>query len=272
MDNLKIGFLGFGQMGSAVAEGIVKKSSSNDDDNNNKNLIKKENIYFCAKTIKTNGYSQLESNRKVVETCDVIIVAVKPNVAPSVLNEVKDLLDGKLLISICAGITLNKLQTYTSDKCKIVRVMPNTACLVGESASSFCSNTFVTDEDKAIIKNLFSRCGIIEEINEKDMDIATALAGSGPAYVFLFIESLIDAGVKNGLTRDLAKKLVLKTILGSVKLAEHSNSPVQQLKDNVCSPGGTTIHALSVLEKHKFKFSVIDAVDACCEKSKSLGK
>lgn len=268
MDNLKIGFLGFGQMGYAVAEGMVKKSSDDD----NKNLIKKENIYYHTRTVNTLGYTRLESNRKVVETCDVIIVAVKPNVAPSVLNEVKEILDGKLLISICAGITLSKLQTYTSDKCKIVRVMPNTACLVGESASSFCVNTHVTDEDKTIIKSVFSKCGMIEEINEKDMDIATALAGSGPAYVFLFIESLIDAGVKNGLTRDLAKKLVLKTIRGSVKLVENSNSPVQQLKDNVCSPAGTTIHALSVLEKHKFKFSVIDAVDACCERSKSLGK
>lgn len=268
MENLKIGFLGLGNMGSALAEGMTKVYCEKGD----KNTIKKENIFFYRRTPITNEFTILESNAEVVKKCDVIICAVKPDVALTVLPSIKDYLNGKILISICAGINLRKLEECVGEMQKVVRLLPNTPSFVGEGATSFCVNSHVTDEDKKLVVDIFSKCGLIEEVKETYMDILTGLAGSGPGYVFLFLESLIDAGVKNGLPRELAKKFALKTVKGSVKMAEESNLPIQQLKDNVCSPGGTTIRGLFTLEKNRFKYAIIAGVDAACEQSKCLGE
>lgn len=137
---------------------------------------------------------------------------------------------------------------------KIVWVMPNTPCLVGEGTFIYCSNKNVDAQNKKYVNEIFNACGDAHEINEKHMDIGTAISGCGPAYVYLFIESLIDAGVKNGLNRDLSKKLVLQTLKGSVKMVKESDKPVQQLKDNICSPGGITAMGLYTLEKNGFKY------------------
>ncbi|CRG93935.1 pyrroline-5-carboxylate reductase, putative [Plasmodium gallinaceum] len=258
MENVK---LGFGQMGFALANGILQN-----------NIIKKENIYYHDPKKNNNTFNYLNSNEEVIRTCDIIICAVKPDIVSHILKDVGKYLMSKLLISICAGVKIEKLEQLVGKNNKVVRVMPNTPCLVGESASTFCVNKNVNDVDKKYVIDIFSSCGIIHEIEEKYMDITTALVGSGPAYVYLFIESLIDAGVKNGLSRELSKKLVLQTIYGSVKMTNTSNLPVQQLKDNVCSPGGTTAVGLFTLEKNHFKYSIIEAIDAACEKSKLMSK
>ncbi|CRH00781.1 pyrroline-5-carboxylate reductase, putative [Plasmodium relictum] len=258
MENIK---LGFGQMGSALANGIMKY-----------NIINKKNIYYHEPTKKNDTFNYLNSNKEVICVCDIIICAVKPDIVSNILKDIGPYLSSKLLISICAGIKIEKLEQLVGQNNKVARVMPNTPCLVGKSASTFCVNKNVSDIDKKYIIDIFSSCGIIYEIKEKDMDIATALIGSGPAYVYLFIESLIDAGVKNGLSRDLSKKLVLQTIRGSVHMINLSDLSVQQLKDNVCSPGGTTSVGLFTLEKNNFKYAIIDAVDAACEKSKLMSK
>ncbi|SBT37947.1 pyrroline-5-carboxylate reductase, putative [Plasmodium ovale wallikeri] len=214
MENIKLGFIGLGQMGSALANGIAKSS-----------VIKKENIYYYSPSKKDTTFNYVNSN---VEIC--------------------------------------------GEDAKIAWVMPNTPCLVGEGSFIYCANKNVGEVDKKYVNAIFNACGIIHEIKEKDMDIATAISGCGPAYVYLFIESLIDAGVKNGLTRDLSKKLVLQTIQGSVKMVKLSDQPVQQLKDNICSPGGITAMGLFTLEKNGFKYGIIDAVDAAVQKSKAMGK
>ncbi|SBS96823.1 pyrroline-5-carboxylate reductase, partial [Plasmodium malariae] len=230
MEKIKLGFMGFGQMGSALANGIA-----------NSNIIKRENIYYHALSKKNTTLKYLSSNEE-------------PDLANSVLNDIKPYLTSKLLISICGGLNIEKLEQMTGEDAKIVWVMPNTPCLVGEGAFIYCVNKNVNAVDKKRVNDIFSACGVIHEIKEKDMNIGTAISGCGPAYVYLFIESLIDAGVKNGLTRDLAKKLTLQTILGSVKMVESSDQPVQQLKDNICSPGGITAMGLFVLEKNGFKY------------------
>ncbi|CRH00782.1 pyrroline-5-carboxylate reductase, putative [Plasmodium relictum] len=261
MENIKLGFIGLGKMGSALANGIA-----------NANIVKKENIYYYGPSKKCNTFKYLNSNQEIARECNIIICAVKPDVACSVLKDIKTCLSEKLIISICAGIKIERLEQIVGENVKIVRVMPNTPCLVGEGSSTFCVNKNVNDIDKNYVISIFSSCGIIQEIKEKDMDIASSLIGACPAYVCLFIESLIDAGVKNGLSRELSKKLILKSIYGSVKLVEESNLPVQQLKDNVCSPGGITAEALFTLEKNQFKFAIVDAITAGCEKSKTMFK
>lgn len=260
MENIKLGFLGLGLMGTTLASGIARSK-----------LIKKENINFYNRQPVETEYNFMKSNVEVVNNSDIIICAVKPDVAPSVLEEVKSSLGDKLLISICAGITLGTLSKLAGTN-RVVRVMPNIPCLVGEGAFTFCTGDQISLEHKEMVIRIFSTCGLIEEVKEKDMDITTSLFGSGPAYVFYFIESLIEAGVKNGLRRDMTKRLVLKTIAGAVKMAESSKEPIQQLKDNVCSPGGTTAEGLFALDKNGFKFAVIDAVDAACKKSKLMGQ
>ncbi|SBT37234.1 pyrroline-5-carboxylate reductase, putative [Plasmodium ovale wallikeri] len=236
MENIKLGFIGLGQMGSALANGIAKSS-----------VIKKENIYYYSPSKKDTTFNYVNSNVEIY-------------------------LPSKLLISICGGLNIGKLEQICGEDAKIAWVMPNTPCLVGEGSFIYCANKNVGEVDKKYVNAIFNACGIIHEIKEKDMDIATAISGCGPAYVYLFIESLIDAGVKNGLTRDLSKKLVLQTIQGSVKMVKLSDQPVQQLKDNICSPGGITAMGLFTLEKNGFKYGIIDAVDAAVQKSKAMGK
>ncbi|SBS93770.1 pyrroline-5-carboxylate reductase, putative [Plasmodium ovale curtisi] len=270
MENIKLGFIGLGQMGSALANGIAKSS-----------VIKKENIYYYSPSKKDTTFNYVNSNVEVkmemfyslcANHCDIIICAVKPDLANFVLSDIRTYLPSKLLISICGGLNIGKLEQICGEDAKIAWVMPNTPCLVGEGSFIYCANKNVGEVDKKYVNAIFNACGIIHEIKEKDMDIATAISGCGPAYVYLFIESLIDAGVKNGLTRDLSKKLVLQTIQGSVKMVKLSDQPVQQLKDNICSPGGITAMGLFTLEKNGFKYGIIDAVDAAVQKSKAMGK
>ncbi|SBO28072.1 pyrroline-5-carboxylate reductase, putative [Plasmodium knowlesi strain H] len=297
MENIRVGFIGLGKMGSALAYGMEKS-----------NFIGKKNIYYHTPLKKDVPFVYLQSNELVAKTCDVIVLAVKPDLAGKVLLEIKECVGSKLLISICGGLNLKTLEevrkgetifcpldfiSYKGDvlhqlnKCeyvyittplpndyphiyypylyfpsqmvgvpaKIVRVMPNTPSLVGQGCLVFCANNNVDATDTQKVIDIFSACGVIQEIKEDHMDIATAISGCGPAYVFLFIESLIDAGVKNGLNRDVSKQLVLQTILGSVHMVKASNQAVQQLKDDVCSPGGITIVGLSTLEKHAFKYT-----------------
>ncbi|GAW81677.1 pyrroline carboxylate reductase [Plasmodium gonderi] len=259
MENIKLGFIGLGKMGSALAHGIAKSK-----------IIQEKNIYYHSPSKKNTPLNYLRSNIELAQVCDIIVCAVKPDLANEVLSDIKGYLKSKLLISICGGLNIESLKQMVGSEIKIVRIMPNTPCLIGQGAFIFCANSCVNDTDKKYVIDLFNSCGIIHEIKEKDMDIGTAISGCGPAYVFLFIESLIDAGVKNGLNRDLAKKLVLQTISGSTQMVLSSDIPIQQLKDDICSPGGITAVGLFTLEKHGFKYGVMDAVDSACQKSKSM--
>ncbi|EUD68667.1 pyrroline-5-carboxylate reductase [Plasmodium inui San Antonio 1] len=246
-------------MGSPLAYGIQRSK-----------LIGNQNIYYHTPGKKEVPFHYLESNEVVVKTCDIIVLAVKPDVAAKVLLEIRQYASNKLLISICGGLNLKTLEEMVGVPTKIVRIMPNTPSLVGQGCLVFCGNIHVDARDTQKVIDIFSACGVIQEIKEANMDIATAISGCGPAYIFLFIESLIDAGVKNGLNRDVAKNLVLQTILGSIHLVKASSQPIQQLKDDVCTPHGISIAGLCTLEKHAFKYAVMDAVESAYKKSKSM--
>lgn len=206
--------------------------------------------------------------------CGMIVLAVKPQVIAAVLEESRSLAGKEhLVISIAAGIPLAVLEAkLAGSDCRIIRVMPNTPAIVLEGASALSPGSRVTEEDMRAAGSIFDAIGKSVVVAESYLDAVTGLSGSGPAYVFSFIEALIDAGIKVGLDRSIAETLVMQTVLGSVKLAMSSGDHPAQLRAMVTSPGGTTIAGLHELEKSGFQGIIMDAVEAAAHRSQELGK
>ena len=206
--------------------------------------------------------------------CDWIVLAVKPNIIPEVLDELKDAIDGKrtVLVSIAAGVSLESLSAGAGGDVPIVRVMPNTPAMVAEGMSVLCGNRLAQGDILDTALSLFRTVGAAMIMDEKYLDAVTAVSGSGPAYVCLFIEALADGGVREGLPRDAAYTLACQTVLGTARLVMDTNTHPGVWKDRVCSPGGTTIDAVRSLEKDGLRGAVMDAVSVCAEKSRKLGK
>lgn len=211
-------------------------------------------------------------NAEVLNNASVIILAVKPQQAAEVLAEIQPLFTPlHLLISIAAGVTLAKMELALPAKARVVRVMPNTPALVGASASGFARGKAATRSDAALAERLLSAVGVAVEVKESLLDAVTGLSGSGPAYVYQFIEALSDGGVAAGLPRDLATKLAAQTVLGAARMVLETGEHPGALKDAVTSPGGTTIEGIHELEKGKLRGTVMNAVRAATEKSRKLG-
>ena len=264
----KIGFIGAGKMATAMIEGLLSKG-----------LYAKDEIIACSKSQKTKdrvskqlGIEVTTDASKVFSSTDVVILAVKPNQIEGILttnivaNSTK-----KLLISIAAGIKICTLERYVPDS-RIVRVMPNVCCTVLESASSYTLGSRATDEDRQLVKKILEAIGMAFEIPEEKIDAVTGLSGSSPAYMFMVIDALADGGVLMGLPRDVAIKLAAQTMLGSAKTVLETGKHPEDLKDSVCSPGGTTIEGVKVLEDYGMRAAFISAVQASAEKSKEMGK
>ena len=212
-------------------------------------------------------------NLDAARQAGIIILAIKPQVAAAVLTALEPAMTSdKLIISIMAGISTGFIEgrlTNVKDV-RVVRAMPNTPALVQSAATAVCPGKNATGQDLETAREIFSLVGAVVSVTEKQMDAVTGLSGSGPAYVFTFIEALSDAGVKNGLQRDVALRLAVQTVLGAARmLAETSEHPAQ-LRDKVTSPGGTTIAALYALEKEGFRGVIMGAVDAACGRSREL--
>ena len=209
--------------------------------------------------------------RKIVEQADAVLLAVKPQVLASALEPLAGCLAGKLVISIVAGVPIDRLAGLTGSG-RIVRVMPNTPALVGEGAAGYSLAPEAQAADGELANRILSAVGVAMQVDEKYLTAVTALSGSGPAYVFEFIRALSDGGVAEGLPRDVATKLAIQTVLGSAAMAKETGIHPAILKDQVTSPGGTTIRALEVLEDRAFAGAVIAAVRACARRSEELGK
>ena len=266
---LKIGFLGAGKMATALAQGfirgkLVEPSSVIASDVSHAALAAFKNV---------TGAATAKSNHEAVKSAEVLILAVKPDQITTVAAEVRNLLtEQHLLISIAAGVSLAKLESAFGSNIPLVRVMPNTPALIGHSASAFAVNKAVSNSNAELVLQLFSSVGLAFELKEPLLDAVTGLSGSGPAYVYLFIEALSDGGVAAGLPRDIATRLAAQTVLGSAKMVLETGIHPGALKDMVTSPGGTTIEGLHELEKGKLRGSVISAVRAATEKAKKLGQ
>ncbi len=266
---LKIGFLGAGKMATALAQGFIKARLVS-----NAQVIASDPIDAArAAFTRETGGKIANSNVEVAEFADVLFLAVKPGQAAEVLGEIKGHFTAKhLLISIAAGVPISRLETALGSNARLIRVMPNTPALVGSSASAFAPSKSALAQDATLAQKLFSAVGLAFQVREYLLDAVTGLSGSGPAYVYLFIEALSDGGVASGLPRDIATRLAAQTVLGSAKMVLETGMHPGALKDMVTSPGGTTIEGLHELEKGGLRGTVISAVRAATDKSKKLGQ
>ena len=256
-------------MAGAIIGGIIKS-----------NLVESQNVIASAKTMTNLNKLKDEYNinvtldaREVVKNSDIVFMAVKPNIFDGVLESVKDLIgDEKIVVSIAAGKSISSMENIIGDDKKIIRTMPNTPALVNEGISALCPNKNIEDEELKIVKGIFDSFGKSEVVGEYLIDSVIGVSGSSPAYVFMFIEAMADAAVVGGMPRKQAYNFAAQSVLGAAKMVIESGKHPGELKDMVCSPGGTTIEAVKVLENEGMRSSVINAVCACIEKSKEMSK
>lgn len=265
--NMKIGFLGGGNMAEAIikgflAGGILARNLAVSVPSEQRRTLLSERY----------GVHTTCDNGELVKASDVVILAVKPQIFGVALKEMKgEPADEKLFISIMAGVNCATIEEALTPGARVVRGMPNTPALVLEGATAISRGTLATDEDISIACSLFNLVGTTCVVEEKLMDAVTGVSGSGPAYVLTFIEALSDAGVKHGLTRDVATLLATQSVYGTAKLLLETREHPAVLKGDVASPGGTTIAAMHSLECGGFRAAIMNAVDVCVARSKELG-
>jgi pyrroline-5-carboxylate reductase len=263
----KIGFIGCGAMARALAGGLVEAGLAPD------RILASDPIASARSGFEEAiGSEPVEHNERVVANADVVVLAVKPGMVDSILRELDPKLAAQpLWISIAAGVPLAKLCESLPPKTRVVRTMPNTPALVGAAATAYFPGPGVGDADLKIVEAILQAAGWCWRAPDEDLlDAVTGLSGSGPAYVFLIIEALADAGVRQGLPRDAAQQLATRTVLGAAKLVLETGSHPAALKDQVTSPGGTTIAGLEQLEAHGVRAALYAAVGAATERSRQL--
>ncbi|WP_313469855.1 pyrroline-5-carboxylate reductase [Carnobacterium sp.] len=267
---MKVGFIGTGNMASAIIKGMIKQ-----------NYIKSEDIYVFSRTKEKlmafaaeTKTTACHSNEELIAAVDVVVLAVKPNVITQLLPSLSTAIHQKqsLLVSIAAGTTLQKLADLMGEKINnsIIRVMPNLNSMIGEGMTAICGNSFTTGSQIQFVLGMFQSIGEVVELEEKDFSPFTAIAGSSPAYAFLFIDSLARGAVKNGMPKELATKIAAQAVLGSAKMVLESGHSPWNLIDQVSSPGGTTVAGIVALEDEKFISTVIKGVDATILKDQEL--
>ncbi|MBM4054335.1 MAG: pyrroline-5-carboxylate reductase [Planctomycetes bacterium] len=265
----KIGFIGGGKMAEALCKGIIKAGLSNGN-----NMIASDVLSERCRLLKEEtGIQTTQNNHDVTAFADIIILAVKPQILGEALNDMKkDIMPRHLVISIAAGIPLRYIESKLQENVRIIRVMPNTPCLIASSATAFALGKHATENDGKLAYNIFNAVGKVFRLEEKYLDAVTGLSGSGPAYVYMFIEALSDGGLKMGLPREIATTLAAQTVLGAAKMVLETGQHPAQLKDAVASPGGTTIEGISKLEEGGLRAAIINAVESAALKSKKLGE
>lgn len=264
-----LGIIGAGNMSSAIIKGVLRREIFQPeqiqvfdiDSSKLKNLTNQTQVKMA------------QNNGELVNNSSIIIIAVKPTAYSTVLEEIKDALSkGQILISIAAGISIEYIKDTIDNRCKVVRIMPNTPALIGESMTALCTEHDLNKDEQQMIMKILTSLGAVEEISEKDINAATAISGSSPAYVYLFIEALSDGGVMMGLSREQSYRMAAQAVLGAAKMMLESNKHPGVLKDEVCSPAGTTIEAVYTLEKNAFRGALMEAVRNCALKAEDISK
>ena len=264
---MKLGFIGTGNMAGAIMGGIIKKG-----------IIPAEEI--IGSDIMETGRNHVKElygiqvtadNKEVAEKADILVLSVKPQFYAETIQEIRESVrEDQMVITIAPGKTLAWLEEQFGKPVRIVRTMPNTPALVGEGMTAACPNQYVTEKDKAYALKLLGAFGKVEVVPEHMIDAVVAVSGSSPAYVFMFIEAMADAAVEQGMPRAQAYKFAAQAVMGSAKMVLETGKHPGELKDMVCSPGGTTIEGLAALEENGFRGAIIKACDANFEKNKKL--
>ena len=264
----KVGFIGMGNMGFAILKGLLKKGTYGPQD-----------LLFTAAhrekmeqvTVET-GVPHASSNRECAESSQYLILAVKPQYFDEVFDDIREgLRPGQIVVSLAPGLTIKSLRERMGGQVRVVRAMPNTPALLGEGMTGVAYEAEAySEEEKAEIREIFTSCGKAELVEERQMDAVGCVSGCSPAFVYMFIEALADSGVKYGLPRKTAYEMAAQTVLGSAKMVLETGKHPGQLKDEVCSPGGTTIAGVSALEEWGLRNAVIKAADASYEKSQKI--
>jgi pyrroline-5-carboxylate reductase len=263
----RVGFLGAGRMATALAGAWLRAGLVGADRCRAGDPLPQARRAFTAET----GCPAVSDNRAVVAASDVLVLAVKPQSMTALLAEVRPALAAPLVVSIAAGVTLGQLAAGLGPGCRLVRVMPNTPCLVGASASGYTPGENATPEDVALVDRLLAAVGVAFRLPEHLLDAVTGLSGSGPAFVYLVIEALSDGGVRVGLPREVATALAAQTVLGAARMVLQTQAHPGVLKDMVASPGGTTIAGLHALERGGVRGALMDAVEAATRRATELG-
>lgn len=264
---MKLGFIGCGNMASAIMKGIIKNG-----------IATKEEIIGAdlsqASIDRVNedlGVQVTTDNIKVAKEAEILVLSVKPQFYETVIGEIKDFVtENQIIITIAPGKTLAWLDEQFGKQVKIVRTMPNTPALVGEGITAACYNKNVSNEELERVVGILEGFGKCEVVPEHLMDVVTSVSGSSPAYVFMFIEAMADAAVADGMSRAQAYEFAAQAVLGSAKMVLETGKHPGELKDMVCSPGGTTIEAVRVLEEKGMRSAVIEAMKACTKKAKGM--
>ena len=264
---MKLGFIGTGNMASAIMGGIIKNQLISADE------IIGADVYASSreKAKEQFGIHVTADNHEVVENADVVVLSVKPQFYEEVICEIRDFVRAdQIVITIAPGKTLAWLAEKFDKDVKLVRTMPNTPALVGAGMTAMCPNEHMTEEEINYVRMLLGSFGRVEIVTERLMDTVVSVSGSSPAYVFMMIEAMADAAVSGGMPRTQAYQFAAQAVMGSAKMVLETGKHPGELKDMVCSPGGTTIEAVRTLEECGFRSAVIEAMKVCEEKSKSM--
>lgn len=262
-------FLGGGQMAEAIARGVIAAGLLKPEQITASELRPDRRAYLESKV----GIKAVATNAEAVGMGDVILLAVKPQDTAVVLADIGQLVrPDQVIVSIAAGVPLSKLEAPFAQPIPVIRVMPNTPCLVGAGMAAIARGTHATAEHEARVLGIFNATGKAVSVYEKDLDAVTGLSGSGPGYVAIVIEAMIDGGVRAGLARDIATTLAVQTVLGSAQMLAETGEHPARLKDMVTSPGGTTIAGVHALEQAGLRAAFMDAIVAATERSRELGR
>lgn len=277
---MKIGFIGAGNMGGSILKGYAKSAASAGNEILLHDKMTENNVEM-ASAIAGSGFTNksiniCNDNRELARESDIVILGVKPNVVDDVLREIAPAED-TLLVSMAAGVSIANLEGFlnegvpgSGDKAKIIRIMPNLPARVGAGMTSMSRNANVSDDDFALAKAIFDSVGVAEEVPEDMIDCVIGVSGSSPAYTFMYLEALTKAAVDNGMAKDKARVFACQAVIGAAKLALESKESLEQLRINVCSPGGTTIEAVKKLLANGFMDDVAEAFQAAVDRSKEM--
>lgn len=265
----KLGFIGCGNMATGMIKGILHSNKFNKEDI----IASDERESQREKVSLELGIKLTKDNKEVAAKSDIIFICVEPNEVGLVAKDIKEALDeNKIIVSIAAGVTKEKLKSYFGQSLKVIRCMPNMNIQVGQGMCMLCKDENISKENMGKIKEIFSTFGEVEVLDESFMNAFISISGSSPAYIFMLIEAMADGGVRLGFSREKALKIVTQAVLGSALTVKETNIHPEVLKDRVCSPKGTTIEAVNKLEEEGFRNAIIKGILACNERAQELSK